>query len=826
MITVVRKLRSGLPFLFLLASVTAVGQTNTPPATAQAASPPPSPAQALYRELRTVGLDPERVYNVRDAVIEREDLHVSLDDGTIAFTRSVDGHVTGAFFVGEGEVLLAPPNRVERISLTLFTGAAILEEKFTNAYFRFNDDLMAELQPSLRPTEDAPAFAERWTQSAESLAESDALRLLTSFLTTPDPTDKFGDHMFRARLGGTRHGIVEVSFDTRASEQISVGQMNYKNGVGYFDYWTSFPMRSARRAAAGEEPNPDYVRITGYRIAARIQPPTELEAEATVNLETTHGGRSVIVFELSRFLKLKEVSAGGTPIEFLQNEALEGTALARRGNDLVALVFPAPLPVGRKFELRFVYAGSVLSEAGGGLMYVGARGAWYPHRGLSMTDFQMQFRYPAGWTLVATGKRVSQESTGEEQVSGWKSERPIPLAGFNLGKYVRSSAKAGDVVVESYAAQGMESSFPKPRDTVVLRPNPLRDKSVVDVYPAVPARPASHSEAVAESSARAIEYLAKRLGPFPYSSLALSQMPGPNSQGWPGLVFLSSYVYLSPEQRAQTRIDPFDALLYAELVPVHETAHQWWGDSVLWKSYRDQWLVEALSNYCALLTLEKDHATEVHAILEKYRRDLLEKDSEGQSVADAGPVALGTRLSSSRFPHGFDTISYGRGTWMFHMLRHLLRDPRTKGRGEGDDVFFQALRTLLERFAGRTITTRDVQRAFEEVLPESARYEGRKSLDWFFDGWVSGIDIPRLELDSVRFVRKGSTTTVTGKVLQKDAAPDLITAVPLYASIPGRQPVFVGRVFVDGEESTFRFTVSPATKKLLLDPYQTVLTRP
>ena len=34
-----------------------------------------------------------------------------------------------------------------------------------------------------------------------------------------------------------------------------------------------------------------------------------------------------------------------------------------------------------------------------------------------------------------------------------------------------------------------------------------------------------------------------------------------------------------------------------KLVIPHETAHQWWGDLVLWNSYRDQWISEALANY-------------------------------------------------------------------------------------------------------------------------------------------------------------------------------------------------------------------------------------
>jgi len=147
---------------------------------AQAAQPV-KPAEALYLELSQVTLDPARVYRVREASLDRSAIHITLEDGTIAFSQDVMGRVTGAFFEGDGEVLLAPPNEVERKSMSLFTGMAILEEHFETAYFRFNDDVMTELRPGLRAPENAQEFVTRWGDTARNLAQPDALRLLTSF---------------------------------------------------------------------------------------------------------------------------------------------------------------------------------------------------------------------------------------------------------------------------------------------------------------------------------------------------------------------------------------------------------------------------------------------------------------------------------------------------------------------------------------------------------------------------------------------------------------------------------------------------------------------
>src|SRR5438552_3730746 len=149
--------------------------------TAQSNPPNKNAAEILYLQLRSVGLDRSRVYKARDISFDRGAFHITLDDGTIAFTEDVMGRVTGAFFEGDGEVLLIPPNQVERASMALFTGAAILEERFVSAYFRFNDDTFAEMQPSLRPADDGAQFVAQWNQTASNLAESDALRLLLSF---------------------------------------------------------------------------------------------------------------------------------------------------------------------------------------------------------------------------------------------------------------------------------------------------------------------------------------------------------------------------------------------------------------------------------------------------------------------------------------------------------------------------------------------------------------------------------------------------------------------------------------------------------------------
>ena len=104
-------------------------------------------------------------------------------------------------------------------------------------------------------------------------------------------------------------------------------------------------------------------------------------------------------------------------------------------------------------------------------------------------------------------------------------------------------------------------------------------------------------------------------------------------------------------------------------------------------------------------------------------------------------------------------------------------------------------------------------------------YEGRKSLDWFYQGWVNGTWIPSFELHDVKYANKADSTTVTGTILQKSAPDNLVMAVSVYASVSGKN-VLLGRVFADGPETQFHLTAPAGTHKVVLDPYQTLLTRP
>ena len=156
----------------------------------------------------------------------------------------------------------------------------------------------------------------------------------------------------------------------------------------------------------------------------------------------------------------------------------------------------------------------------------------------------------------------------------------------------------------------------------------------------------------------------------------------------------------------------------------------------------------------------------------------------------------------------------------------MLQDESGHARGGADEPFVRGLRKIRDRYQGKTVTTSELFAVFAEELPPALRYEGKSSLAWFVEGWVNGTALPKLELKAVKIVPKGQGVVVSGTILQKGAPHDLVTSVPVYARRVNKPPLLLGRVFADGEESSFHLAGPSGTHQIVLDPNETILTSP
>jgi aminopeptidase N len=156
-----------------------------------------------------------------------------------------------------------------------------------------------------------------------------------------------------------------------------------------------------------------------------------------------------------------------------------------------------------------------------------------------------------------------------------------------------------------------------------------------------------------------------------------------------------------------------DGTRRAERLIAHELAHQWFGNSVTVRRWRDIWLHEGFACYAEWLWSENsggrsadEWAHHYHERLTDLPQDLL--------LADPGPKDM------------FDDRVYKRGALTLHVLRTRI----------GDEKFFPLLRDWTARHRHST--------AFTDDFTGLAGHYADESLRPLWDAWLYAEDLPEL----------------------------------------------------------------------------------
>jgi hypothetical protein len=779
----------------------------------------------LYDAIKALRIDPTNAFHIAPAnhvQLRRGDAVLSFEEGTLAFFSPLDGQITGAVYSGRGHVLAAPRDPVEKQQMGRFLGAPILDQEFIGGYLRFTDDTADELLRQFRAANlmaqtDASVGAQ-WDSVVTELNLSYTLRILFDRLS-PHPK-----HCFYAGLRGAATGPFDVVLDEQRDEQFFLGQSHKANGNAYYDVWTS-------HRVPGSPVLPVAFRALHYSLETTISSNNSLDASASVRVRAETGNERILAFQLSRALSIDSVTGeDGETLTFFQNEGMTLQERSVRGSDYLDIVLPQAPAQNQEFTLHFHYRGNVIQDAGNGVLFVGARESWYPHLGDSaeFASYDFLLRWPRKLRLIATGSKLEEHEEGDFRVGHWKTEKPISVAGFNLGEYASASVASEAHSIDVYANRVLEEDLRKrlatqDADDLLFRSRQLASTTMSQAVaaPPLPPSPADTLKQLGKEIDSSIRFYETFNGPFPFHDLSVSQIPGTFGQGWPGLLYVSTYSFLPSEAQHRAGLSTANQEHFTELVPYHEVAHQWWGNVVAWSSYRDQWIDEAIANYLAVLFADTkknpDHT--LHVWLTRYRQQLVEK-SAGASEApgDIGALTLGTRLNSSKSPSAYEEIIYSKGTWVLHMLREMLRQPGVRN---PDARFTALLRTLVSKYAYRALSTEDLRHEVEAIMTPSMDLEGGRSMEWFFEEWVRGTGIPHYRVEfTTHHTEKGYQ--IRGRLFQTGVPRSFIARVPLYSRAAGHNTL-LGSVVAAGPETSFRFDTPNLPHKIVVDPQMTLL---
>lgn len=722
--------------------------------------------------IQHASLDPSECYRVIDLNFSKEDLKVYLESGYLVFTKPVRGTRFGAIFVadaegGDADVVLLPPTRSERMSLATFTDSPNLEEHFKSAAFVFTDGtgegLLAQIQnngSAKKSPEMGGLIGEKWNSVLANLMSSFETRMVYDALSGERDAG-----LFYMGIAGEQLGDFDLLYDPTGQEQIRAGKLAYRGEQAYFNTWTAFQARSFR---VGGNPRRTRFALDNFRIEATIQPDLSMQAVTRSTL-TVQGRepRPVVAFSLSPAMRVTSASIDGRLAEVFDSESLRSTLMQASDERQFLLIPEAALEPGTTHEIEIHHEGSVIRDAGNQVYYVGSRGTWYPRTGGGLANYDMTFRYPKDLTLAATGARVNDGAEGDWRITHVKTGTPVRFAGFNLGHFQSAVREHNGYRIEVYANERLESALaPKPAVPDMPRAEnpfwPRKRRSDVENQPAAPASapdPGARIEQLTSSLMDALDFMTEEFGPSPIRNLAVTPIPGGFGQGFPGLVYLSTLAYLDPSQRPEPLREPSEETFFSELLETHEVAHQWWGNLVVPASYHDDWLIESLANYSALLMLERKKGVKaLDSVLDLYRTHLLSKNERGRTLESSGPIVWGYRLTSSLAPNAWQAVTYEKGTWIIHMLRRRL----------GDEKFLALLREIASRH--RSISTEEFRSLASSYAPQSPD----PGLKIFFDNWIYGTGIPAVKLSYTWRAGK-----LTGRISQSDVDDEFSAYVPV-----------------------------------------------
>src|SRR5215813_5450150 len=419
-----------------------------------------------------------------------------------------------------------------------------------------------------------------------------------------------------------------------------------------------------------------------YKIETVIGRNNHLASVATITFTPLRAGERVLKFGLLPNLRVLRLSdENGKDLHFIQEDR-------KQDGSFYAVLDEAP-PTGKEHSITVEYAGDkVLYEAGDGSYYVDARDSWYPNlNGFGEKAlYDLTFKVPHSNVVISVGKLQGESTEEGFAVSHWMTPVPVAVAGFNYGKYVKMALPDENTPYEISGYYLTEL----PDNLARFRNGPLGSMA-----------PKSMTKYALEQARAQMQLCTIYFGKAPYENVAITEQPNFNfGQSWPSLVYLPISAYIDSTQRWMLfgHIDSNFTGFVQEVTP-HEVAHQWFGHSVSWASYHDQWLSEGFADFAAGLFLQEAFGAHWKEDYLKYwerqRKRILDKNNYGVSPNDAGPLWLGLRLISLRTAQAYQGVTYSKGAYVLAMLRSMMYEdgPTT---GSRDQTFIDMMHDFMD----------------------------------------------------------------------------------------------------------------------------------
>ncbi len=383
------------------------------------------------------------------------------------------------------------------------------------------------------------------------------------------------------------------------------------------------------------------------------------------------GGTAEITARATQDLSAFDLDLTGMDVEQVTVEG-ERARWSRTGQELVVRPHD-DLDDGETFQVIVRYSGTpeTVTDADGseegwlptddGALALGepvGSMAWFPgnHHPSDKASYDIAVTVPEGLEVVSNGELANRTTIEGRTTFRWRTAEPMAgyVAALAIGDYdIRRSTVSSETGGE------------------------------LPVYTAVAPSEADAGSRVLAGLPEILEWAETNFGPYPFSSTGAIIAPA-KAAGYA----------LETQNRPVFPGTPDTGTL------VHELAHQWFGNSVTPKSWRDMWLNEGFATYAEWLWQE-DHGSDSAQETFDALYDHGEDDHEGLWDFPPAKPTSAERIS--------DPPVYERGAMVLHKIRQTV----------GDDTFYDIVQGWAADHRHGTADTADFTAYVERKAPDA-----------------------------------------------------------------------------------------------------------
>jgi hypothetical protein len=778
----------------------------------------------IYRQLRNVGLG--ETFRFDDFTVHLDAATFHFQKGTLTLLNPVNGIVTGAIFIGEGHLNVKPTTTLDAAELKRRSGGAEFDEDFNEVVLRFTGDEQQKFIPGMKEKVETPGDAagafDHWKDKVRKTRE--VAQGFTEYLLHGETMDNVDADLLaavynpghppfvNAYIHGRKHKDMRFFMRTRvgALPQLDspeeVALINYDQGAMDDGVWYLAHLQSEyAEHRAGSSEDRRLFATRGYKIETIISKNDHLFSTATISFEPLLAGERVLKFGLLPNLRVSRViDDHAQDIYYVQE--------SRKEDGSFYVILPQAPELGKQYSITVQYEGDkVLDSAGDGSYYVQARTSWYPNlNGFGEHAlYDLTFKVPKKYKIISVGKLKDESIEQDYAVTHWVTPIPVAVAGFNIGNYQKlelADEKTGFKISGYYLTE---------------LPDNLSHYSILKTL-----APKSMTKYALEQTRAQLQLCSFFFGKIPYDEISITEQPDFNfGQSWPNLVYLPISAYTDSTQRWMlfgTINSKFTG--FVQEVTPHEVAHQWWGHAVGWASYHDQWLSEGFAEFSAGLFLQQavagDWRKDYIEFWERLQKRIVEKNNFGIAPNDAGPLWMGLRLISPKTSNAYQNVTYPKGAYVLQMLRSIMYSPQ-----DGDKPFIAMMHDFVESHGDKPASTESFKATVQKHMSKTMDIAGNGRIDWFFNEWVYGTQIPKYHFDYQLTAGEGGKTNLHMTITQSEVDDQFLMLVPVFADF-GKGMVRIGQLGMKGNSSRSVDVPLPMQpKKVALNAYKDILER-